>query len=111
MEKNLMFPSRAFYGWLTHVRHMRTVRASLGGLAFDDPIEAVDERWYEGVQEDWWHQNQMELILGGNGGGGGGGGGKESDARNTNVQGGCFRKANKFRTSKGSQGLSKNVVH
>lgn len=81
MRKQII--NRAFYGWLTHVRHMRTVRASLGGLAFDDPIEAVDERWYEGVQEDWWHQNQMELILGGNGGGGGGGG-KESDARNTN---------------------------
>ena len=77
-----MFPSRAFYGWLTHVRHMRTVRASLGGLAFDDPIEAVDERWYEGVQEDWWHQNQMELILGGSGGGG-----EDSDARNANIQG------------------------
>ena len=49
---------------------MRTVRESLGDLAFHDPIEAVDERWYEGVQEDWWHQNQMELILRGNSGGG-----------------------------------------
>ena len=60
---------------------MRTVRASLGGLAFQDPIEAVDEKWYEGVQEDWWHQSQMELILGGNSGG------EESDSHNTNLQG------------------------
>ena len=63
---------------------MRTVRASLGCLAFQDPIEAVDERWYEGVQEDWWHQNQMELILGG---AGGGGSAEECGARNVNIQG------------------------
>ena len=63
---------------------MRTVRASLGCLAFQDPIEAVDERWYEGVQEDWWHQNQMELILGG---AGGGGSAEEGGARNANIQG------------------------
>ena len=50
---------------------MRTVRASLGGLAFRDPIEAIEERWYEGVREDWWHQAQMELILGGSSGEGG----------------------------------------
>ena len=72
---------------------MRTVRASLGGLAFRDPIEAIEERWYEGVREDWWHQAQMELILGGSSGEGG----EES----TSIQGFESAKLRNFELVKG----------
>ena len=72
---------------------MRTVRESLGDLAFHDPIEAVDERWYEGVQEDWWHQNQMELILRGNSG--------EGEDNTTAIQGIRFNNAEIRKQTKG----------
>jgi hypothetical protein len=36
---------RAFYGWLAHCRHLRTVRTHLGGLAFHDPIVIEDPAW------------------------------------------------------------------
>jgi hypothetical protein len=41
---------RAFYGWLAHCRHLRTVRKHLGGLAFHEPIIVMEETtWSEGV--------------------------------------------------------------
>ncbi len=54
--------NRAFYGWLSHVRHSRTVRRHLGGLAFDEPIPKVEEAWAEGVTEKWWEERRAALL-------------------------------------------------
>lgn len=49
--------SRAFYGWLAHCRHMKTVRKHLGGLTFHKkPVSVEDLSWHQGVTETWWQQ-------------------------------------------------------
>jgi hypothetical protein len=51
---------RAFYGWLAHCRHLRTVRKHLGGLAFEEPIIMEDQAWSQGITEEWWTKNFLE---------------------------------------------------
>lgn len=53
--------SRAFYGWLAHCRHLKTVRKHLGGLAFhEDFAIPEDSTWQEGVTSSWWKAARPE---------------------------------------------------
>jgi len=60
--------SRAFYGWLAHCRHLKTVRHHLGGLALHQgPLVAQngtatspglsEEEWAEGLTKEYWNLN------------------------------------------------------
>ncbi|KAL7642157.1 UNVERIFIED_CONTAM: hypothetical protein RMT77_006717 [Armadillidium vulgare] len=49
--------SRAFYGWLAHCRHLRTVRTHLAGLVLPSsalPLSQNTEGWKEGLTEAIW---------------------------------------------------------
>jgi hypothetical protein len=58
--------SRAFYGWISHVRHVRTVRRQLGSLAFHAPLESCTEEerrsWCDGVTEGWWLEERERMF-------------------------------------------------
>ncbi|KAK7066559.1 Small G protein signaling modulator 2 [Halocaridina rubra] len=56
--------SRAFYGWLAHCRHLRTVRTHLAGLVL--PTSATPPHmpaWEEGVTEEVWAALHQESCL------------------------------------------------
>ena len=52
---------RAFYGWLAHCRHLRTVRQHLSGLTFHEPTSTQNCEWSKGLQEEYWH-GYLDLI-------------------------------------------------
>ena len=46
--------SRAFYGWLSHRRHMKIIRKHLGDLTYKEAPQVItDPQWHEGVTQDW----------------------------------------------------------
>ena len=62
------FLLRAFYGWLAHCRHLKTVRQNLGCLAFHDPVvqpalrDKEDSNWHDGIKMDWWKSKKKILT-------------------------------------------------
>ena len=67
--------SRAFYGWLAHCRHLKTVRHHLGGLALHQgPLVAQngtatspglsEEVWAEGLTKEYWNLNVVSRRQG-----------------------------------------------
>ena len=53
--------SRAFYGWLAHCRHLKTVRQHLSGLAFHELADVQNCDWSNGLKEDYWNR-YLELV-------------------------------------------------
>ena len=53
--------SRAFYGWLAHCRHMKTVRHHLSGLTFHEPESQPNQLWSIGLKEDYWKE-YLEFV-------------------------------------------------
>ena len=45
---------RAFYGWLAHCRHLKTVRQHLSGLTFHEPTTQTNLEWSNGLTEEYW---------------------------------------------------------
>lgn len=65
MLKNIFFSFRAFYGWLSHVRHLRTVRQYLSDLAFHDPLDINDiddKQVNEGLTSELWKKLHLSLT-------------------------------------------------
>ncbi|TRY80317.1 hypothetical protein TCAL_11740 [Tigriopus californicus] len=54
--------SRAFYGWLSHVRQLRTARQHLSDLAFHDPLPSFNNTWSSGVTTKWWNEQKKTLL-------------------------------------------------
>ncbi|XP_037795802.1 small G protein signaling modulator 1-like, partial [Penaeus monodon] len=56
--------SRAFYGWLAHCRHLRTVRTHLAGLVLPSASTPPhNPEWEEGVTEDVWKSLHIDGRL------------------------------------------------
>jgi hypothetical protein len=55
---------RAFYGWLSHCRHLRTVRKHLTGLTLDKRAEVAPASWRSGVTAEWWREQCRRLRIG-----------------------------------------------
>eukprot|EP00095_Tigriopus_kingsejongensis_P009030 maker-scaffold458_size165745-snap-gene-0.19 protein:Tk09030 transcript:maker-scaffold458_size165745-snap-gene-0.19-mRNA-1 annotation:"hypothetical protein BRAFLDRAFT_123347" len=62
MKKQII--TRAFYGWLSHVRHLRTARQHLSGLAFHEPVQSFNPTWGSGVTTKWWNEQKESLLMG-----------------------------------------------
>ena len=45
--------SRAFYGWLSHRRHMKIIRKHLGDLTYKEAPMVPNPQWHEGVTPSW----------------------------------------------------------
>lgn len=56
------FLSRAFYGWLSHVRQLKVARQHLSDLAFHDPLPSFNNTWSSGVTTKWWNEQKKILL-------------------------------------------------
>ena len=52
---------RAFYGWLAHCRHLKTVRQHLSGLTFHEPTIQQNSDWSNGLNKEYW-QGYLDYI-------------------------------------------------
>ena len=53
--------SRAFYGWLAHCRHLKTVRQHLSGLTFHEPTIQQNSEWSNGLSKEYW-QGYLDYV-------------------------------------------------
>ena len=60
-NNKLFFPFRAFYGWLAHCRHLKTVRQHLSGLTFHEPTLIQNSEWSSGLTEEYW-QSYLDHV-------------------------------------------------